>query len=81
MIILTRLNGQPFAINPDHIERIDVTPDTIVTLLEGNKYVVAETLAEVISKVRTYRASVISLATSVEEPTSRALRLVANHED
>jgi len=44
MIVLTRLNGPSFALNPDLIERVDANPDTVVTLVGGIKYVVAESL-------------------------------------
>ena len=62
MIILTRLNGPRFAVNPDLLERVDTTPDTVLTLLDGTKYVVAEPVEEVIAQVRAFRASVIAAA-------------------
>jgi flagellar protein FlbD len=62
VITLTRLNGQPFALNPDLIERVDVTPDTVVTLIDGAKYLVAEPLDQVIDAIRRFRASVVALA-------------------
>lgn len=68
MITLTRLNGQRFALNPDLIERLDVTPDTVVTLIDGAKYLVAEGLDEVIAEIRHYRASVVALANSGDLP-------------
>jgi len=39
MIVLTRLNGPSFALNPDLIERIESTPDTVITLVDGAQYV------------------------------------------
>jgi flagellar protein FlbD len=60
--MLTRLNGPRFAVNPDLLERVDTTPDTVLTLLDGTKYVVLETVEEVISQVRAFRASVIAEA-------------------
>lgn len=60
MILLTRLNGPVFALNPDLVERADCTPDTVITLVDGTKYVVAESLSELVALVRQYRASVIS---------------------
>lgn len=72
MILVTRLNGSPFALNPDLLERVDVTPDTVVTLIDGKKYVVAESVHELVELVRSYRASVVSaagaLAASVPGP-------------
>jgi flagellar protein FlbD len=66
MIIVTRLNGPPFALNPDLIERADATPDTVLTLVDGTKYLIAESVEEVIEKVRDFRASVIALAQHIE---------------
>ncbi len=60
MIILTRLNGERFALNPDLLERADSTPDTVLTLLGGTKYVVSESMDQVIDRVREFRAGVIS---------------------
>ena len=72
MILLTRLNGPMFALNPDLVERADCTPDTVITLVDGTKYVVTESLAELVSLVRQYRASVIADAqTLVQQPTGR----------
>ncbi|MDP9431325.1 MAG: flagellar FlbD family protein [Actinomycetota bacterium] len=66
MIVVTRLNGLPFALNPDLIERADATPDTVVTLAGGNKYVICESLSELTDLVRAYRASVISTAHAMD---------------
>jgi len=66
MVILTRLNNSEFALNPDLIELIESTPDTILTLVDGTKYVVVESLSEVIAKIRWFRASVIAQAGSID---------------
>ncbi|GAA2579693.1 hypothetical protein GCM10010399_06810 [Dactylosporangium fulvum] len=60
MILLTRLNGPVFALNPDLVERADCTPDTVITLVDGTKYIVAESLPELVSLIRQYRASVVA---------------------
>ncbi|MBN1171043.1 MAG: flagellar FlbD family protein [Micromonosporaceae bacterium] len=62
MILLTRLNGPVFALNPDLVERADSTPDTVITLVDGTKYVVAESLPDFVALVRAYRASVVAEA-------------------
>jgi flagellar protein FlbD len=59
MIILTRLNGDQFAINCDLVERVDAHPDTVLTLVDATKYIVAESLAEVVERVRDFRAGVL----------------------
>lgn len=79
MILLTRLGGPVFALNPDLVERCDCTPDTVITLVDGKKYLVAESLPEVISLIRQYRATVIADAqqmtgeTPVNSPHNRTL--------
>jgi flagellar protein FlbD len=57
MIELTRLNGVKFAVNSDHIEIIEETPDTVITLMNGHKYVVKERVREIISQVQAFRRS------------------------
>ncbi len=66
MIILTRLNGQRFAVNPDLIERVESTPDTIVTLVDGTKYLVIEDIEAIAELVIEHRAAVVAKAISVQ---------------
>lgn len=69
MIVVTRLNKSSFAINPDLIERIQENPDTVVVMVNGAKYVVTESMAEVIGLVMQYRAAVVTLASKQEPPS------------
>ena len=64
MIRVTRLNGEQFALNPDLIERVEAHPDTVVVLVDGTKYVVRESVEDVLQEIREYRAGI--LATSYE---------------
>ena len=52
MILLTRLGGHEMAVNPDLIERAEATPDTVITMTDGHKLVVAESLTELVARVR-----------------------------
>lgn len=70
MILLTRLGGPVFALNPDLVERADCTPDTVITLVDGKKYIVAESLPEVISLIRQYRAAVVADAQHLASATT-----------
>jgi flagellar protein FlbD len=58
------LNGEQFALNPDLIERVEAHPDTVAFLVDGTKYVVKESVDEVLQEIREYRAGI--LATSYE---------------
>ena len=63
MISLARFHsGERIAINPDLIERVEETPDTVVTLTSGAKYVVEESIDEITEKIRSFRASTLALA-------------------
>jgi flagellar protein FlbD len=82
VILVSRLNGAAFALNPDLIERADSTPDTVVTLVDGTKYVIAESITEFIELVRQYRASVIAEAhRQVDAPVEGRRRGMARSHD
>jgi flagellar protein FlbD len=78
MIKLTRLNGPSFVLNCDLIERIEATPDTVVTLIDGDRYLVTESVDEVVEKVRRHRATVLAISQQVEGTPSPGLRVVPN---
>jgi flagellar protein FlbD len=71
MIVLTKLNGPSFALNPDLIERVDADPDTVVVLIGGASYPIAESVEELLERVRDYRGKVIASAHAVEFPTEQ----------
>ncbi|MXG87959.1 flagellar FlbD family protein [Nocardioides flavescens] len=62
MIRLTRLSGDEFVVNSDLIERIDQTPDSVVTLVDGTKYVVVEDIDTVVRAIRHHRAEIIAMS-------------------
>lgn len=68
MIVLTRLNRTRFAVNPDLVERIQATPDTTITLVDGATFVVTETMDEVIEQVTRFRARVLATASTWSQP-------------
>jgi flagellar protein FlbD len=72
MIVLTRLNGPSFALNPDLIERVEANPDTVVVLIGGAKYPIAESVEELLERVRDYRGQVIASAHAAEFPAPEA---------
>ena len=59
MIWLNRLNHVPFVLNADMIVHMEVTPDTVIFLTDGQKIVVCESADEVIERVRQYRRSIV----------------------
>ena len=59
MIQLTRLNHVPLIVNADLIEHVEVTPDTVVTLTTGQKFLVLESSEEIVSKVIQFRGAIL----------------------
>lgn len=60
MIQVTRLNGtEQYWVNDEHIEFIEETPDTIISLMSGKKMTVAESAAEVIRMIDERRISLL----------------------
>ncbi|HUO25897.1 MAG TPA: flagellar FlbD family protein [Candidatus Aquilonibacter sp.] len=55
MIHLTRLNNQPLVVNADLIKFIETSPDTVITLLTGEKLVVRESVEEVLDRVAEFQ--------------------------
>ena len=72
MIRVTRLNGERFALNPDLVERVEGHPDTVVFLVDGTKYIVSESVDEVLVEIREYRASILATAYEMDRGTYRS---------
>jgi flagellar protein FlbD len=62
MIKLTSLAGSELYINPDLIETIEETPDTHITLMNGNRYLVRERARWVVERIIIFRARIIHRA-------------------
>jgi flagellar protein FlbD len=55
MIQVTRINRVPLVLNADLIEHMESTPDTVISLTNGQKFMVLEDMNEVIRKVVEFR--------------------------
>jgi flagellar protein FlbD len=75
VIWVTRLNGSEIVVNADLVETVESTPDTVLTLVDGKKYVVHETAEEIVDRVRAYRASILH---SADHPSTQPARPRAN---
>ena len=60
MIQLTKLKNQPLAVNADLIKFIEQAPDTVITLVSGEKIVVRESSDEVIRRIIEFRRAILS---------------------
>ena len=73
MIQLTRLNNKPLMVNSDLIKFVEQSPDTLVTLISGEKIVVLEKADEVLARIIEFRRSVLRGLFSWDPSASHAL--------
>lgn len=69
MLEVTRLNGQKVVINCELIEYIDANPDTTITLTTANKFVVKESIEDVIDKIVKYKNKIYSQSIKINQST------------
>jgi len=84
VILLTRFHsGEQFAVNPDLIERVEETPDTVITLTNGAKHVVQESIDDIMETVQIYKATTLALAVKMaDDPSNEGtghLRIIHGH--
>jgi flagellar protein FlbD len=63
---------EPVYVNPDLIQMLETTPDTVVTMTNASKLVVAESVAEVTEMICAWRARILSGAFSAHENRAAA---------
>ncbi len=78
MIQITRLNDTEIIVNADLIEVIEATPDTVITLIDGTRFVAREHPSELVDRIQRYRAGILSLRDDprITEEASGPLGLV-----
>lgn len=85
MILVHRLRGEPLYLNPDLIEAIEATPDTVLTLIDGRRTVVADPVEDVVDRILRYRADVLVAAERTREERAvddgPGLRVVEGRDD
>ena len=59
MIEVTKINGSKVLINPDLMELVEETPDTVITFTTGRKIIVKESRQEVKNLVKLYRKDIL----------------------
>jgi len=85
MILVTRLNNKPLTLNSDLIKFVEESPDTLLTLINGEKIVVRESAEEIRQRIVAFRRSVLNgLAFAWDASSLRATQVensaIANSE-
>ena len=65
MIVVHRLKGERMFLNADLMESIEELPDTVVTLVDGRRIVVADSAEEIAERIVAFRASVLVSASEM----------------
>jgi len=58
MIAVTRLNGSPVIVNAELIKLVEATPDTMITLVNGERMLVTESVKEIVKRAIDYGRSI-----------------------
>ena len=58
MIIVTRLNDTRFVLNAELIKTVEKTPDTVITLINGDRLMVKESVEDIVRKAIEYGRSI-----------------------
>jgi flagellar protein FlbD len=74
MLILTKINQAQIAVNPDLIQYMEETPDTVITMTNDEKVVVKESITEIIEKVVSFRRYVNNLVETEYERQRRTAK-------
>jgi flagellar protein FlbD len=74
VIVVTRLSGGMFGVNPDLIQRVESSPDTILTLIDGTKLIVTESMDEVIARVNEHRSRILARSREIQSLASDPVR-------
>jgi flagellar protein FlbD len=61
MIELTKLTNEKFYLNPNLIEVIEITPDTMITMTNGKKYYALENVHDIIKKIEAFYQRILPI--------------------
>jgi flagellar protein FlbD len=68
VIKLTRLDRSEFYLNPDLIECIEETPDTVISLMNGDHFLVLEKLRIITDRIISFKAQIIRRSSASTKP-------------
>ncbi|KAJ49918.1 flagellar protein FlbD [Clostridium tetanomorphum] len=69
MIEVTGLDHKKFILNAEHIEKLETVPESLITLTNGKKYLVMESIDDIIKKVLVYKNNIFTM--NVQEAAKR----------
>ncbi len=79
MIVVHRLKGERMFLNADLVESVEETPDTVLTLVDGRRLVVADAADEIAARILEFRASILVSASEMRNQTMETATVVPLH--
>jgi flagellar protein FlbD len=76
MIRVTRLDGTPMLVNVDQITWVEFTPDSVISLANGEKLLVRDDADAIVRRVHEYKRSLLSPAPRERRAEAQPLRVV-----
>lgn len=76
MIRVTRLDGTPMLVNVDQVTWVEFTPDTVISLTNGEKLLVRDSAEEIVHRVHDYKRALLTPVARERRADSQALRIV-----
>lgn len=73
MIVVHRLRGEPMILNADLIETVEAMPDTVITLVDGRRVVVADEPGSIVDRVVRFRAALLAAAGEIRSAPGASL--------
>ena len=58
MIPITKFDGKTIMLNPEHIQTVEATPDTIITLTTGSQLIVKDKVEAIVAAFKDYKKSI-----------------------
>ena len=58
MIELTKMDSRKMLLNEVVIETVEETPDTVIRLTTGNKYIVKESKQEIMERIQAFQRAI-----------------------
>jgi flagellar protein FlbD len=80
MISVTRLDGSPMLLNCDQIAWVERMPDTVISLMNGEKLIVRETPDALVERIQDFRRAVISSPRRLMSRAATGLTLAVSSE-
>lgn len=67
VIPITKFDGKTIMLNPEHIQTVEATPDTVITLTTGMQLIVRDKVDEIVAAFKNYKKSVSNFSWEVRK--------------